>query len=209
MTTLGKQVFECPNCGTLFIATTVMSFGHAGRDSDFYPKFWGANPLPFFVKVCPSCSHADYDSGFKIGGWDESKELPSEPKLSCWRKYELVAEQQQKRKEALLSIARTYQQASWCCRTVDGTVAKMEQVFLRKALDFFEKALVGNLVSDEELPAITYLVGELYRRTGDNTSALEWFVKVSPLVEGSDKYGWLLRLVENQSAMTKNPTMEE
>lgn len=209
MTTLGKQVFKCPNCGTLFTATTVMSYGHASRDSDFYPKFWGANPLPFFVKVCPSCSYADYDSGFKSGEPHESKEIHSEPELQCWRKYELVAEHQQKRKAALLSIARTYHEASWCCRTVNRTISKLEQVFLSKARDLFEKALIEEAVPEAERPVITYLVGELYRRTGDNANALEWFTKVSALVKGSDKYGWLLRLAENQATKAKHPTSKE
>jgi uncharacterized protein (DUF2225 family) len=209
MTTLGKQVFECPNCRTLFTATTVMSFGHASRDTDFYPKFWGTNPLPFFVKVCPSCSYADYDSGFKSGGQHESKDLPTEQKLRCYRKYELVAELQEKRKESFLSIARTYQQAGWCCRVVDGTISKMEQVFLIKALDLFKKALKEKEVPEAEMPVITYLVGELYRRTDDNAIALDWFAKVPVLVKGSDKFGWLLRLAENQAAKARHPTSEE
>ncbi len=209
MTTLGKQVFRCPDCEISFIGTTVMSYGHAGRDSDFYPKFWGVNPLPFFVKVCPSCSYADYDSRFKLDELPESKDLPSEPELQCWRKYELVAEQMQKRKEAPLSIARTYHEASWCCRTERNADPKMEQVFLSKARDLFEKTITEKSVPEAEIPVITYLVGELYRRTGDNKTALEWFTKASELVKGSDKYGWLIRLAENQSEKARRPASKD
>lgn len=209
MTTLGEQVFICPSCRISFIGTIVNSYGHAGRDSDFYPKFWGVNPLPFFVKVCPSCSYADYDSGFKSGEQDESKDFPSEPELQCWRKYELVAEQMQKRKETPLSIARTYHEASWCCRTAKSADSKMEQVFLSKARELFEKAITEKSVPEGEIPVITYLVGELYRRTGDNTTALEWFTKASKLVKGSDKYGWLIRLAETQSEKARNPSNKE
>ncbi|MHA1712445.1 MAG: DUF2225 domain-containing protein [Candidatus Ranarchaeia archaeon] len=53
MTTLFQENVRCPRCSVIFEATVLGSFGHTSRTTDFMPRFWGLNPLPFFVHVCP------------------------------------------------------------------------------------------------------------------------------------------------------------
>jgi uncharacterized protein (DUF2225 family) len=209
MTTWYDVVLVCPKCDTTFKGTSIGSCGYAGKDSDFYPQYWGANPLPHFVKVCPSCNHGDHPSKFKPG--TPGPEVPREEALPCWRRYELVAETHRQEGVPPFSLAQTLHRAAWGARAVDGDKAK-ELEFLQQARELFEQALGEDGVPtepDDLRPIITYLVGELYRRTGDKAAAVKWFAKVPSMLNGDEKLEWLSKLVESQTALAQESSTEK
>ena len=203
LTTWFTVVLVCPKCDTTFTGTEIGSCGYAGKDTDFYPQYWGANPLPHFVKVCPSCNYADHPSKFKRG--TPGQDVPQEESLPCWRRYELVATTHRQQGTPTFSLAQTLHRAAWGARAVDGDKAK-EQEFLSQARELFEQALSEDGVPkepDDLRPIITYLVGELYRRTGDAGAALTWFAKVPPMLDGDEELDWLTKMVESQTALAQ------
>ncbi len=209
MTTWYDVFLVCPKCEKAFKGTSIGSCGYAGKDSDFYPQYWGANPLPHFVKVCPSCNYADLPNKFKQG--TPGQDAPREKNLPCWRRYELVAETHRQQGASTFSLAQTLHRAAWGARAVDGDKAK-EQEFLQQACELFEQALREDGVPtepDDLRPIITYLVGELYRRTGDRETALKRFAKVPPMLKGVEKLDWLQKLVESQTALTQESPSEK
>lgn len=208
MTTWSDTVVVCPKCDTTFKGTVIGSCGYAGKDTDFYPRYWGANPLPHFVKVCPSCNYADLPSKFKHG--TPGQDVPKEEGLPCWRRYELVAETHRQQGASAFSLAQTLHRAAWGARAVDGDRSK-EMEFLGQARELFQQALSEDGVPkepDDLRPIITYLVGELYLRTGDEKAALEWFVKVTPMLDGDEKLEWLTKLIKSQTALAQKPQTE-
>ncbi len=201
-------VVVCPKCDTTFKGTVIGSCGYAGKDTDFYPRYWGANPLPHFVKVCPSCNYADHPSKFKQG--TPRQDVPREEKLPCWRRYELVAETQRQDGASTFTLAQTLHRAAWGARAVDRDKTK-ELEFLHQARELFQQALSEDGVPtepDDLRPIITYLVGELYRRTGEESIALEWFAKVLPMLDGGEELEWLTKLVESQTALAQKSHTE-
>ena len=208
LTILVDSVYVCPECGRRFTATAVMSCGYDEKDTDFCPRFWGFNPLPFFVKICPHCGYAGRNKLFQEAEaevQDEGKgeSLPREPEMPAWRKYELLAEQQERRGAIPFQLGEIYHRAAWCCRTVRRN-RQLEQKFLRRACSLFEEALRAKEGVPEKIrPAITYLVGELHRHTGDPKSALSWFGKVPSLVGDDEELKWLLELTEKQKKVAE------
>lgn len=209
MTTWSTIVIVCPKCDTTFKGTTIGSCGYAGKDTDFYPRYWGANPLPHFVKVCPSCNYADHPSKFKQG--TPGQGVPEEADLPCWRRYELVVETHREQGASAFSLAQTLHKAAWGARTIDGDRSK-EKEFLRQARELFQKALSEDGVPqepDDLRPIITYLVGELYRRTEEVETALKWFSKVPAMLGSDEKLDWLSKLVKSQTALAQKPQREK
>jgi hypothetical protein len=60
-------------------------------------------------------------------------------------------------------MANHYLRAAWAAMD-DGSLRESD--YRRYALNFFQKALVEDKVPPEQMPPITYVVGELYRRSG-------------------------------------------
>ena len=63
----------------------------------------------------------------------------------------------------------------------------------------FEKALsTYDGVDRDERAVLTYLVGELWRRVGDNGQANEWFDRVNGEITNAETQQWILDAARQQ-----------
>lgn len=205
--------FTCPACGAIFEARTVTSITHQGQDSDFLPHYIGENPLPYFLVQCPECRYCGYPEDYaneispdkkvspafikKILSLPLSKKLPDEP-----LKFLLAGKIYEEMKRNPYHIGNLYLRGSWCCRLIENRKAEIELQqlsvkFLRLAV---EKSTISN---PDNLPVVTYLVGELYRRLEDRNAAREWFGAVEEVIIDPEQQ-WILELTQKQAELNEH-----
>ena len=183
MTTVYEKSLTCPACGTRFQVQAVGSCGYAGQDTDFRPHYWGLDPLPLFVHTCPRCLFSGYEEHFATSVSKELRRwLVEERGLGRLqadvgsRRYTLAARCREQAGDNHVVIAELYLRASWCAR-VEGD-RPMERLSQRRAVERLSWALEAGLVPPRQRQAITYLVGELYRRLGDFELATAYLARV-------------------------------
>jgi uncharacterized protein (DUF2225 family) len=95
------------------------------------------------------------------------------------------------------NVADLLLRAAWCC--VDEEDVEAERYFRRHAAWAFERALSQfDGVAPEERAALTYLVGELWRRVGDAKQARLWLESVPQEVEDFESQEWILAAADQQ-----------
>jgi hypothetical protein len=88
-------------------------------------------------------------------------------------------------------VADLLLRAAWCC--VDEGDVEAERYFRRRAAWAFEQALSAyDGVAREERAVLTYLVGELWRRVGDQRQARAWFEQVPHEITEAHSQQWVL-----------------
>ncbi len=183
MTTIHQETLTCPACHTTFKVQVVGSCGYAGKDTDFRPHYWGLDPLPLFVHTCPRCLFSGYEAHFAAPVSEELRKwLVEERGLGRLqsdtgsRRYTLAARCREQAGDNDIAIADMYLRASWCARVEEDR--PMERLSQRRAVECFQRALAAGLVPPNQQAAITYLVGELYRRLGDFELATAYLARV-------------------------------
>jgi hypothetical protein len=82
---------------------------------------------------------------------------------------------------------------------VDEGDTEAERYFRRKAAWKFEEALASfDGVAREERAVLTYLVGELWRRVGDDRQAAAWFNRVGSEITDPATQQWVLDAARQQ-----------
>lgn len=208
MSTLRDVSLECPICGTRFRSRAVgpvvgLAPGCRTR-TDFRECGNGVEPLPYLVHQCTGCGFAGRDEDFPADAdeWagaspDDVMPADSDRDVPGSEKYEAAARVAGWRGETPRCVAELLLCAAWCCAAEDDTEA--ERYFRREAARAYERALVGyDDVPCDERAQLTYLVGELWRRSGDDCRAREWFDRVSD--EAADRLNqrWLIWLAAQQ-----------
>ena len=208
MTTLNLIELTCPVCENAFRSQTVVAtnaFG--GKRTDFHERAAGMQPLPYFVHMCTHCGYAgverDFNEQIDLGDeirdrvWSDLatallRELPSGS-----LKYDHAAKVAEWQGNDPRYLADLYLRAAWCC--VDERDIEAERYFRRKAAARFAEALEQfDGVAIEERAVITYLIGELWRRIGNDDRALEWFDKVPDEVTEPVAQAWVLEVAQQQ-----------
>jgi uncharacterized protein (DUF2225 family) len=181
------------------------SFG--GKRTDFHERAVGAQPLPYLIHTCSRCGYsgterdfgdeADVSPTIKEHVWDElAPKLPNGALIGS-DKYEFAAKVAIWQGQDPRRVADLMLRASWCC--VDENDSEAERYFRRHAAWMFERALASyDGVEREERAVLTYLVGELWRRIGDETKARHWFTLVESEVEDQDQQQWILDAARQQ-----------
>jgi hypothetical protein len=90
-------------------------------------------------------------------------------------------------------------EAGWC--SGDGESGAR---YRREAVIRFEDAIDAGPVPQKERATITYLIGELHRRTGNAEKAKLWFARVPDAVAGAPDRQWLVDLAIQQSTNPKD-----
>lgn len=191
------------------MATQVFSCGYASKNRDFMPNYWGANPLPFFVHVCPGCMFAAYSGEFEA---TDEKTKKKEPEIPAWEKYYLLAQrlidEQLDSVESLSGIAWAYLQSAWAARVVDRNKEK-ERMRLEDALVFFKRVYEKNTDA-----RVTYTCGEINRLLGNFDEAIGFFDEVpdhaekTHLTEGEENLDWLIEMSKEQKTAAKEGKTE-
>lgn len=208
MTTLHLIELSCPVCSRVFRSQTVVSTnGYGGKRTDFHERAAGMQPLPYFVHLCTQCGYAGVarDFGEEVELTDLIKtRVRTElgPALthalpSGSLKYEHAAKVAEWQGQDARYLADLYLRAAWCC--VDEADTEAERYFRRHAAWRFAEALdAWDGVPADERAVITYLIGELWRRIGDEAQAEMWFDRVATEVTEPAAQGWVLEVAEQQ-----------
>jgi len=208
MTTLRHIELTCPICANRFNSQAVLStnsFG--GKRTDFHERAAGTQPLPYFVHLCSRCGYAGSERDFgeeaevspilKEHVWDELAPRVSGGIVPGSEKYEAAAKVAIWQGCEPRRIADLFLRAAWCC--VDEGDIEAERYFRRHASWMFERALASfDGVEHDERAVLTYLVGELWRRIGDRTRAMEWFDRVLGEVTNLHTQQWVVEAARQQ-----------
>lgn len=197
MTMMLPKSLKCPLCGREFESRLVTSYTVARKESDFCPRYVGANPLPAFLHVCPGCGFVGFEADYR--NFDASKAESVKRVLAGlqWQEGQKLTGPERYRRAALIAmysgkksaqIADLYLSATWCSR-MDGEPEEEEKGARKKAVKYFELALAAQEFDAADLPVVHYLLGELYRRLGESTKAREHFARLDEF-EQVEK--WLL-----------------
>ncbi|MGZ8378227.1 MAG: DUF2225 domain-containing protein [Gemmatirosa sp.] len=208
MTTLQQIELTCPVCETHFRSQAVVStnsFG--GKRTDFHERAAGTQPLPYLVHMCNRCGYtgaerdftdeADVSATLREQVWSELAPQIAKPAVLGSEKYEAAAKVAEWQGMEPRHVADLLLRAAWCC--VDEGDIEAERFFRRKAAWAFERALDGfDGVAQEERAVLTYLVGELWRRVGDQERARQWFDQVPQEVADASTQQWVIDAARQQ-----------
>jgi uncharacterized protein (DUF2225 family) len=199
---------RCPNCDGDFLSQAVRSASQTLRHhTDFGPDSSNAQLVRHGVHLCPRCGFAgreDSFSGTRALGyevqqrvWDELAPRLSNRPTAPSEKYEFAAKVAGWDCADALNVADLWLQAAWCC--VDEGDVEAERYYRRHAAWTFEEALNRyDEVDGSERARMTYLVGELWRRIGDDAQSRAWFARVADEITDPDEQGWLVDLAQKQ-----------
>lgn len=193
-TLLYNKKVTCPVCSNEFIARAVKCSAPRikSRDSDLFIRYYMVNPYFYDVWICDRCGYsalkADFDNirprqinniHMKISNRWKSKYYPPiyDEKIAIER-YKLAL------LNAVMGEFKDSTKAFICLK-----IAWMYRLLEKEEEErgFLEKALQGFLISyrKESTPiygldkySLMYLIGELYRRTGDYENAKLWLGNV-------------------------------
>lgn len=213
-TRLMEETFDCPVCQAHFQGKIVDSVSHQGQDSDFFPHYVGENPLPFFLLQCPQCNYCAYPDDFSKESQAKAlkttskaiREILDQPLIKKLpvdaRRYYLAGKLYEEQKRNPYHIANLYLRGSWCCRKDGDRRAEIELQQL--GVRFFRAAVEhSTLENPDNLPVVTYLIGELYRRLEDKSAAREWFGSVEEVIFDGEQQ-WLMELTKKQAELNEH-----
>ncbi|HOT29681.1 MAG TPA: DUF2225 domain-containing protein [Candidatus Ozemobacteraceae bacterium] len=211
-TRLALQHFRCPTCLAEFDANIVEAVSHQGQDSDFYPHYIGEDPLEHFLVQCPTCLFCAYPDDYaktddvEAISQERIREILEQPlakKLPrVAQMYYLAGKLYEYQKKNPYHIGNLYLRGSWVCRKSDNRKAEIEMQQL--AVKFLRVSVERSTVANpDNLPVVTYLVGELYRRLEDKSQAREWLNSVEEVLIDQDQQ-WLLELAKKQAELNEH-----
>lgn len=207
---LYDKKYDCLMCKLPFTSKKVRSrfVKVISFDTDFCPTYSsdGANPLLYYVKVCPHCGFSfseDFLPYFPHG----SKETITEKVCQQWvpqdfggersiqsaiQAYKLAAYCGTLKKEKHIILSGLYMRLAWLYRGLDQK--EQERRFTNLALHEYIQSYMADDFKGTQVTEVRmlYLIGELSRRTGQIEQAIKYFSKV----------------IEKQSSTTEATTVE-
>jgi uncharacterized protein (DUF2225 family) len=203
------KTIVCPVCGT---ETKIKfpkksSYKMLRKDSDLMQHYEGINPLFYGIEFCNECGYASLPSYFKTIKENQKRliisQISAKWKMNIYPdQYDVeIAIKQHKLallnamvKEALSSEkALICLRLSWLYRIKEDS--ENERRFQEQAINSFEQAyMVENFpIGGLDKWSLLYLIGELFRRVGDNNKATAYFSQVLSTVEASSKIKEMVR----------------
>lgn len=183
MTTFYPIKLKCPVCKNIFESYMMGSCGYASKRTDFRPNYWGSNPveLMYHLCACGFCSKKSYfeleinDADFII----KIEDLGSLTNCFLSEKIERAMICMELLNEFgyinlnTLDLANNWINAFWWSRNMDRI-----KKFGKIVLEYFQDAYENNLIEQDQLPTIRYLMVEINRRIGNIKNANELFDEV-------------------------------
>lgn len=204
MTTFTTISFKCPICGSRFTSHQASSYGYVGKRSDFRPNYWGFNPSLYSYHLCPDCGYCAGMKDFfkKIDDPDCIKKIKSlgqinKPSLEQKLKQGLQCTEFLKEFGILklneYDMANKWLEVFWWAESPDTT-----EESAMKVLSYYQQAIEKNLIPENEINNIKYLMGEINRRIGQTVLAKKFFNEVIALSEGKEALKGLRNLAIRQ-----------
>lgn len=182
-----KKSFESKKVRSRFIKVTK-------SDSDFCPYYSSdeADPILYYVKVCPDCGFSfsdDFTPYFPPG----SMETIIEKVCSQWvphdyggsrnindaiKTYKLASYCGTLKEEKHITLSGIYMRLAWLYRKLEDE--DQEQRFMKLALYQYKESFMKDDFRGTQMTGLRlqYLIGELSLRTGDIDQAVQFFSKV-------------------------------
>ncbi|QGT99270.1 hypothetical protein SYNTR_0677 [Candidatus Syntrophocurvum alkaliphilum] len=227
--------YTCPVCSGQFSSLSVRSSATyvENKEPDFHTIYKGVSPLHYSIIVCPYCNYAASNNTFSkplspVIVEQLSKALAilqeEEPYFSgerdlttALRSFQLAIRCSQLKKASAGEIAGLLLASAWLAREIKNT--ELENTYMNQALKHYREAYekgtntIGNL-SDIQA---TYLIGELYRRTGEYSEAVNWFnraighpqINSNPSIEKLARDQWALAREQVKQAGSKKEDKED
>jgi tetratricopeptide (TPR) repeat protein len=183
----------------MYVSKTLMDFQRMGAIGTYYEDL---------IASCPICHFSGYVSDFsqeieesvKEKVMTELKPKSAGQKLRGFEECEFAAKIYAWQKRKNREIAHVYLIGSYLLRRATGELEQKRKGFQEQALGYFMKALTTDEFEPKERGIISYLIGELYRRTGRFEEAMFWYDRALKEKENPD---WLEGLVEKQRELAK------
>ena len=202
------KTLNCPVCGEKITTKNVRtsSYRVIERESDFRPVCRGVvEPLLYEVWVCTSCLYASRRDQFedlpakdkeKIQGAREDRSKVANgnefvgirSKEAAIKSYLLAEMCYQHRDLSRQVIAGLYLRAAWLFRYLKDE--EQEKVYLQKSVNEYieafqaEREIKGKLGED----GLTYLIGDLYHRVGNDEEALKYLSRLTTNKEARPEF---------------------
>lgn len=207
MIMLTQISLTCPVCDNEFTSTAVRDRnGETKTRTDFQEYVAGSTVLPYTIHQCPRCGFAGMPEGFdgaaadtmtQLHVWNELMPSVNDVKPTASDKYEAAAKVALWRGEAPRRVADLWLCAAWCCVEEGDTEA--ERYYRRHAAWCYEDALsTFDGVSRDERAVIAYVIGELWRRIGDERTAGAWFDRVPREIVKAKDQRWIMEAASRQ-----------
>lgn len=201
MSTTTQELFaakdaQCPLCGLSFRQRTVPPAvaKPERQDTDFCPYYDGPNPLFYAIWICPSCGYAALEEHYRsvpgperealrgaLGGRQDHRRFDfhqGERNLfTAMSSFRLAMACYEARGAAPELRAAIQLRLGWLCRL--GNDRKREGLYLEAALPLYREAYEKAQEAEAKVgdTRIAYLIGEIYRRTGNSREAINWYLR--------------------------------
>jgi hypothetical protein len=223
-----EKKVKCPVCNKEFMTTKVKTskLKLVKRDEDFLNYYKGEeHPLKYEVFLCPFCGYAAMEKRFdkiKPSGksiilrnvtpkWHKRDLKPERSFEDAVNIYKLALYCGEIIKKSKVELGNICLRIGWLYR-IQG-IDNEEKRFLRYGRDLFEESYYKENLRENGYDEVTlsYLIGELSRRLGENEKALNWFNTVftvcrnnkNPVIEEMARDQWnLIREGRTQKANT-------
>lgn len=230
-----EKKYICPVCNTSFKSYAVRSSKAMAqkREADLHTIYSGVSPLHYTIVVCPVCYYAASNNTF--GNEIENRILnplaqaliqikpDNAPDFLHERNldialyaFQLAIRSAQLRKARPGELAGLFLGAAWMAREKGDD--ELDKEYCSQALQSYLEAFnrdfrsIGNM-NDAQA---TYLVGELYRRTGNYSEAINWFgkavyhknIKQNPQLEKMAREQWALAKEEASATPGSEPPVQ-
>lgn len=193
---------ECPICGEKFQLTKTRSrLIKIKQDSDFCIHYKDFNPYYYDIWVCSHCGYASDEKHFdtlrekekeKIAEFLKARKVKIEYKevrtrVDAINAYklalyfaDLIGAPESRKAGLYLKLGWLYRESGEEDNDASEEAKAKEQEVLIRSLEAYDKALtterfpIGSMTDT----AATYLIGELYRRTGNTEKAIQYLSRV-------------------------------
>ena len=193
---------ECPICGEKFQLTKTRSrLIKIKQDSDFCVHYKEFNPYYYDIWVCSHCGYASDEKHFdtlrekekeKIAEFLKARKVKIEYKevrtrgdaINAYKLAlyfaDLIGAPESRKAGLYLKLGWLYREAGEEDNDASEEAKAKEQDVLIRSLEAYDKALtterfpIGSMTDT----AATYLIGELYRRTGNTEKSIQYLSRV-------------------------------
>jgi uncharacterized protein (DUF2225 family) len=196
----------CPVGGHEFTVQVVVSMTTFGSYLDFQKKGAIGRYYELLVHSCPVCHFSgtveDFkqalDSSIKKRVLEELKPLQKGKPLDDVIECEFAAKIYQWQNRKKMDIGNIYLIAGYLLRDAEEAQQGHRKELQKLARQYISASLEAGEIEIKDRGVVSYLIGELYRRTGDFDEATKWYDKA--LAE-KDNPDWLKDIVIKQKEL--------
>jgi uncharacterized protein (DUF2225 family) len=201
-TSFPKEI-KCPIDETEFTIYVTGSYTTFGTMKDFQ-KFGAIGDLyESRINACPKCHFSGHEKDFEQMLSDSTKadilqilEPYKNQKIDDAMECEIAAKIYLYQKDSYNSIANMYLLASYCLKKTNETNRRKEMQ--KECIKYLQKAIENNEFKADNHANIYYLIGELYRRTGQFDMAIKYF---DMAINDENKQDWIEKIAKEQKQM--------